>query len=156
MPSRPALQHLGDGEQAPAGAEELGEGMACLGRPPAPEAGKERERGERVVEPEAGIAAEARMEPDGSPVEAGRLEVEVDEGELEGVGKTDVLELEGGGRGAERVPGIERPAKARVGRPLRRHEQMFAQRPRFCSAGAGKEPRQASKRGTRTWNLVER
>ncbi len=92
----------------------------------AAEGGEETERGRRFVERKVRVLAESSVAANRGSLVTCWLAVEVDEGQFERLGKTDVTEFERGRRGAEGVTSVERTAEASVGRTLRGHERMFA------------------------------
>jgi hypothetical protein len=73
------------------------------------------------------------MPAERSSTEPRWLPGEDQEGELEGFGEADVVELDGGGPGGEKVPVIERSAEAPIGRATRGHTNACSQN--FWAAG---------------------
>jgi hypothetical protein len=66
------------------------------------------------------------MESKGSALIPGRLGVQGQQGELDGVDEAEHLELLGVERGRSQVTTVDRSTKPSVRRTLRGHEPMFA------------------------------
>jgi hypothetical protein len=99
--------------------------VSSLLSPVTPKSGQETEQRQRVLKPKPQVSGQTSMEPKSRPLVLRSLFVEVDQGELDGVGHAYVRELQSGGGSPVRVAGVQGAAEASVGRTLRGHERMF-------------------------------